>query len=139
MKDSKKISATKPWNPPEGERLFEQTRKIAFAAGTWFVSKLHGKCYATIVMLDADNKPSAMSVLGPFKTERQAKKEGNKWVNLNIELRKHGEAGLMPHLKTVPDEVREYITCDVRAALEHHKDTVLSRKMVFGRQPKQRR
>lgn len=118
--------------------LFEKTLRIKYEGIALFVSKLHGKFYATLVILDADHKPSAMSVLGPYNTERQAEKEGNKWAKLNNELIKRGEPGHMPQLKTVPDEVREYIMRDIRAALEQHKDAALSRNVRFWRAPRLR-
>jgi hypothetical protein len=57
--------------------------------------------------------------MGPFDTERQAKRYGLKFLKLGRAIR-NGEPVILPNLATVPEDVRNYITgCIVQEFREH--------------------
>ena len=99
-----------------------------------FVSNRHGKFYGSLAALHGDGTPPTIAIMGPFSTEAEAEKWANKWVRLNGKRMKRGGNVAMPDMKTVPKDVRAYITNDLTNAIAQHANNIGALPNVpFGR------
>ncbi len=88
----------------------------------------HGKFYACTAL--ADEKVE-VAIIGPYATERKAEKALRRWTSLNREQIEAGEALVLLDAKTVPDDVRLYITETIKDAIK--QDTPNNPGIVFGK------
>jgi hypothetical protein len=68
-----------------------------------FVSNRHGKFYASFALM-GDDAPQ-VAIMGPYKTEREAKKMVDKWGRLNQRLMDAEQPLQFVDMKTVPADV----------------------------------
>jgi hypothetical protein len=81
-----------------------------------FVSNRYGKFYVSFVPVNGD-VVLGVAIMGPYKTDRQASKISAKWTRLNKRLMDSGQALNFVDMKTVPDDVRAYISACVTEAV----------------------
>jgi hypothetical protein len=98
-----------------------------------FISNRHGKFYHSLVLL-SDDRAVRIGIRGPYDTPRQAEKWADKWQRLNAKLRKRGVDCILPDVRSVPDDVRAFITTDLTAAIEQIGIDGLLDGKAFGRQ-----
>jgi hypothetical protein len=99
-----------------------------------FISKRYGKFYVSVVAVNEGDTDPAVAIMGPFDREREAEKWAQKWVKVNDKLAKRGEAPSLIDATTVPDDVRTYITQDLRQVIrERGIDGAARDDRPFGR------
>jgi hypothetical protein len=81
-----------------------------------FVSNRHGKFYASFAVM-RDDTVVCVPIMGPYKTDRKASGVSAKWTRLNSKLMDSGQGLSFVDMKTVPDDVRAYITESITAAI----------------------
>jgi hypothetical protein len=74
-----------------------------------FVSNRHGKYYTSFVPMNEDIV-LGVAIMGPYKTQRKAKKILDKWACLNKRLMDADQELHFVDMTTVPADVRTYIT-----------------------------
>jgi hypothetical protein len=98
-----------------------------------FVSKRFNKFYASFAPLNG-GVVLGVAILGPCKTEREAQDVVDKWTRLNKKRMNAGEALHFVDTKSVPADVRAFITNDVTTAIKQgviNPDT--RQNSIFGR------
>ena len=81
-----------------------------------FISNRRGEYYASFVPVNG-GIVLGVAIMGPYKTEREAEKVSDKWRRLNNRLMDDGHGLQFISMKTVPDDVRVYITKAVTEAV----------------------
>jgi hypothetical protein len=97
------------------------------------ISNRNGKHYVSFVAVDDDRDPNPkIGILGPFSREEKAEREAEKWIKLGNEAIEANEPVSLPDLKTVPTQVRTYITEGVRKAVREQGLQALMNNRTFG-------
>jgi hypothetical protein len=111
----------------------EAARTFMAAYVGLFISNRHGKFYSSQVARNHKDE-FVFAIAGPYDTEWMAEKWGRKWMRLNLKRAKRGESVILPDLRSVPPDVRAYITAGITAALKQWDAKELDGK-VFGPAP----
>lgn len=97
------------------------------------ISNHNGKYYVSFVTTHDDRDPNPkIAILGPFSQAEKAQREGEKWTKLGKEAIKNNEPVSLPDLKTVPTDVRTYITGAVRKAIREQGVQALMKNPTLG-------
>jgi hypothetical protein len=97
------------------------------------ISRRKGKYYVSFVAVDNDrDRNPKIAILGPFTQAEKAQQEGEKWTKLGNEAIENNEPVSLPDLKTVPTDVRTYITEAIRKAIREQGVQALMKNPTFG-------
>ena len=97
------------------------------------IANRNGKYCVSFVATDGDRDPNPkIAILGPFSQAEKAQREGEKWTKLGTEAIENNEPVSLPDLKTVPTDVRTYITEGIRKAIREQGVQALMKNPTFG-------
>lgn len=97
------------------------------------ISNRNGRYYVSFVATDQDRDPNPkIAILGPFSQAWKARREGEKWTKLGQEAIENKGPVSLPDLKTVPTEVRTFITEGIRKAIREQGVQALMKNPTLG-------